>query len=132
MVYADWNVPGGAFLFGSKDQVPNIFYDGGGLVDQSGGNIIYVAGNYRLGAYGWLAGTTMEQHGTPNVGLFDQRAVFQWVQDYASLFGGDANQVSAWGESAGAGSIMHHLVANGGTQNPVNSSSRDSLFGSLT
>ncbi|KAL9088950.1 MAG: hypothetical protein Q9165_006007 [Trypethelium subeluteriae] len=87
---------GGAYLFGSKEQVPDIFYDGGGLVDQSEGSIIYVAGNYRLGAYGWLAGTTVEQQGTPNVGLLDQRAVFQWVQDYAHLFGGDKSQVSAW------------------------------------
>ncbi|KAF2230164.1 alpha/beta-hydrolase [Viridothelium virens] len=110
---------GGAYLFGSKEQVPDMFYYGGGLVDQSGGSIIYVAGNYRLGAYGWLAGTTMEQQGTPNVGLQDQRAVFQWVQDYAHLFGGDKSQVSAWGESAGAGSILHHLISNGGTQDPL-------------
>lgn len=99
--------------------MPDIFYDGGGLVDQSGGNLIFVTGNYRLGAYGWLAGTTMEQQGTPNAGLYDQRAVFQWVQDFAYLFGGDKSQVSAWGESAGAGSIMHHLVADGGSQDPV-------------
>ena len=116
---ADYSGLGGAYLFGSKDSLPDIFYDGGGVVDESGGNIIYVAGNYRLGAYGWLAGTTVEQQGTPNAGLHDQQAVFQWVQDYADLFGGDKSQVSAWGESAGAGSIMHLLVANGGTQDPV-------------
>lgn len=61
----------------------------------------------------------MEEQGLPNAGLYDQRAVLQWIQDYIHLVGGDPSQVSAWGESAGAGSIMHQLVAFGGTQNPL-------------
>lgn len=61
----------------------------------------------------------MEKEGLPNVGLYDQRAVFQWIQDYISLVGGDKKQVSAWGESAGGGSILHHLTAFGGTQDPL-------------
>lgn len=75
--------------------------------------------NNQLGAYGFLAGTTMEEQGLPNAGLYDQRAVLQWIQDYIHLVGGDPTQVSAWGESAGAGSIMHQLVAFGGTQDPL-------------
>lgn len=51
----------------------------------------------------------MEKEGQPNAGLWDQRAVHEWIQTYADLFGGDAKEVSVWGESAGAGSIMHHL-----------------------
>lgn len=73
----------------------------------------------QLGAFGFLAGTTMENEGLPNAGLYDQRAALQWIQDYIGLVGGDKAQVSAWGESAGAGSIMHHLVSNGGTQDPL-------------
>jgi len=61
----------------------------------------------------------MEEQGLPNAGLYDQRAVLQWIQDYIHLVGGDSSQVSAWGESAGAGSIMHHLVGFGGTQDPL-------------
>ena len=61
----------------------------------------------------------MEQQGLPNTGFYDQRAALQWIQDYISLVGGDPAQVSAWGESAGAGSIMHQLVAFGGTQDPL-------------
>ena len=61
----------------------------------------------------------MEEQGLPNTGFYDQRAALQWIQDYISLVGGDPTQVSAWGESAGAGSIMHQLVAFGGTQDPL-------------
>lgn len=61
----------------------------------------------------------MERDATPNLGLWDQRAALQWVQDYIHLVGGDKKQVSAWGESAGAGSIFHHLTAFGGTQDPL-------------
>ncbi len=61
----------------------------------------------------------MESEGLPNAGLYDQRAALQWIQSYISLVGGDPTQVSAWGESAGAGSIMHQLVSFGGTQNPL-------------
>ena len=39
------------------------------------------------------------------------------------LLGGDPTQVTAMGESAGAGSIMHHLVAEGGTLEPLFKSS---------
>lgn len=61
----------------------------------------------------------MESEGLPNAGLYDQRAALQWIQSYISLVGGDPSQVSAWGESAGAGSIMHQLVSFGGTQDPL-------------
>ncbi|KAL8917021.1 MAG: hypothetical protein Q9208_008196 [Pyrenodesmia sp. 3 TL-2023] len=112
---------GGAYIFGAKDQfsaaIP--FYDGMGLLQQSGGNAIFVSSNYRLGAYGFLAGSTMERDGLPNAGLYDQRAVLQWIQDHIHLVGGDKTKVSAWGLSAGGGSIMHHLTAFGGTQDPL-------------
>lgn len=58
----------------------------------------------------------MEKEATPNAGLWDQRAVLEWIQKYASLFGGDPENVTVMGESAGAGSIMHHLTAFGGKQ----------------
>ena len=61
----------------------------------------------------------MESDGLPNAGLYDQRAALQWIQSYISLLGGDPKQVSAWGLSAGAGSIVHHLVSFGGSQDPL-------------
>ena len=73
----------------------------------------------QLGAYGWLAGTMMEKEGVPNAALYDQRAALQWIQSYIHLLGGDPATVSAWGESAGAGSIMHQLVSFGGKKDPL-------------
>ncbi|KAK8216046.1 Alpha/Beta hydrolase protein [Phyllosticta capitalensis] len=113
-------IHGGAYVFGSKDALSAIgFYKGDGVVEQSGGKVIFVSGNYRLGAYGFLAGKTMEDQAVPNAGLWDQRAMAEWVQSYISLVGGDPENVNAWGESAGASSLLHHLIAQGGTLDPL-------------
>lgn len=80
-------------------------------MNASQAEVIYITGNYRLGAFGWLAGTTTGKQAVPNAGLYDQRLVFQWVQDFVHLVGGDKTQVPAWGESASASPILHHLIA---------------------
>lgn len=59
------------------------------MIKASGGNLVWVAGNYRLGAYGFLTGTTVEKEGVPNAGFWDQRAVLEWIQKYISLVGGE-------------------------------------------
>ena len=112
---------GGGYVLGSKNQLQPLlpFYDGSGLITQSGGNVIFVASNYRLGAFGFLAGSTMEKDGLPNAGLWDQRAALQWTKDNIALVGGNPNAVTAMGESAGASSILHHIVAQGGTLDPL-------------
>ncbi|KAI0104615.1 alpha/beta-hydrolase [Daldinia grandis] len=58
-------VYGGAYIFSSKDslQLGLPFYDGNGLISQSGNNMIFMAMNYRVGAFGFLVGTTMENEG---------------------------------------------------------------------
>jgi carboxylesterase type B len=61
----------------------------------------------------------LEQQGVPNVGLWDQRAAFEWVQKYIGDIGGEENQVTVMGISAGAGSILHHLIAEGGRKDPL-------------
>ncbi|KAI6368943.1 hypothetical protein MCOR25_004547 [Pyricularia grisea] len=114
-------IHGGGYLFGSKDafqpQFP--YYDGSGLIESAGGNTIVVVMNYRLGGFGFLAGTTVEKEGLPNAGLWDQRAAFQWVKDNIHAIGGDPNAVTAIGQASGAGSLMHHIVAQGGKLDPL-------------
>jgi carboxylesterase type B len=72
--------------------------------------------NYRTGAFGFLSGPTFQEDGTANAGLYDQRMALEWIQTYIHLFGGDRNRVTVFGGSAGAGSLIHQVVAFGGSQ----------------
>jgi carboxylesterase type B len=56
---------------------------------------------------------------TANAGLYDQRLALEWVQRYIHLFGGNPNRVTVIGESSGAGSIEHHIIAYGGSRKPL-------------
>ena len=58
---------------------------------------------------------------TPNAGLLDQRAAFQWVKQYINLFGGDANNVTILGQFAGGGSVMYHTTWLSGRNSSENS-----------
>ncbi|KAJ7342616.1 Alpha/Beta hydrolase protein [Mycena albidolilacea] len=63
--------------------------------------LIFVTFEYRLGQFGFLAGTPVHQSGQLNAGLLDQRAALEWVQTYIGNFGGDKSRVTIWGQSAG-------------------------------
>lgn len=109
---------GGGYTAGEKSA-----YSPAGLIRASQVNstqgIIFVSLNYRLGAFGWLAGPTLQSDGTANAGLYDQRLALQWIQDNIHTFGGDPNRVTVIGESAGGGSIMHQITAFGGLKGPA-------------
>ncbi|KAI0782411.1 cephalosporin esterase [Irpex lacteus] len=91
---------------------------GDDLVREAGGGIVVVTLEYRLGVFGFLAGQQVKQKGALNLGLLDQQAAFRWVQRNIHLFGGSPAEVTIWGESAGAGSVIQHLVAHGGNTQP--------------
>ncbi|OTA77502.1 hypothetical protein M434DRAFT_38634 [Hypoxylon sp. CO27-5] len=112
---------GGAFAFGSKNPTPQTapLYSGRALLRATSYKVIFIAGNYRIGAFGWLAGDYMQSIGQPNAGLYDQALLLKWVQKYVARVGGDKGHVSAWGESAGAGSILHHLIREDGNRDPL-------------
>ncbi|KAI9834035.1 MAG: hypothetical protein M1819_003320 [Sarea resinae] len=107
---------GGGYALGSKISngspigLLQTSFEGGGE------GAIYVAMNYRLAAFGWLAGPTLQSNGTANAGFYDQRLALEWVQTHIHLFGGDPGRVTAFGESAGGGSILHQITAYGGAQ----------------
>ncbi|KAK2624795.1 hypothetical protein QTJ16_005988 [Diplocarpon rosae] len=111
-------VGGDGFVIGEKNQ------DAATLIAQSqadgGEGVVFVSINYRLGIFGFLSGSTFnQQDGVSNAGLLDQRLAFEWVQKNIHLFGGDPARVTVMGQSAGAGSIMHHITAYGGTNGPA-------------
>lgn len=83
-----------------------------GLLRRGDGNFIYVTINYRIGAFGWLSGPTLQHDGVANAGLWDQRFALEWVQRNIHLFGGDPDRVTVAGESAGGGSILHQITVS--------------------
>ena len=99
---------GGSFSIGSGNDYP-------GDVMAATGNVIVVTVNYRLGPFGFLAlkGLQSEDsHGsTGNYGVLDQLAAIQWVHDNIAQFGGDPDNVTLFGESAGSFSICGHLAS---------------------
>jgi para-nitrobenzyl esterase len=98
---------GGAMVHGSAS-----LYPGGALSAQG---VAVVTVNFRLGRLGYFAHPALaaESPGDPrgNYGYLDQRAALQWVQRNIAAFGGDPQQVTIFGESAGGGSVLVHLVS---------------------
>ncbi|KAJ7614983.1 Alpha/Beta hydrolase protein, partial [Roridomyces roridus] len=105
-----WN--GGGFESGRTNKYPPE-----DLVLASTSPFIMATFGYRLGQFGFLAGTAVHDNGVLNAGLLDQQAALQWVQKYIANFGGNPGAVTIWGQSAGAASVVYHLVANAGNAN---------------
>ena len=72
-------------------------------------NIIVVSIAYRVGALGFLALGAPSAPG--NAGMFDQLMGLEWVQQNIKHFGGDPNNVTIFGESAGSVSVSLHLLS---------------------
>lgn len=105
-------IHGGGYQFGNISQ-----FDWTNFTQQAnngGKPVVVVSIQYRLGAQGFLAGEQVKENGLLNAGLLDQQFALQWVQQHIYDFGGDPCHVTIWGESAGGGSVMSQMLANGG------------------
>jgi len=87
-------IHGGGFSFGSGSRT-----DGTHLAKL--GNVVIVSINYRLGIFGYI----FIQDEIANLGQLDQITALQWVRDNIMLFGGDPNNVTIFGESAGGAAV---------------------------
>ena len=88
------------------------FFDGSALAKHG---VVVVTVQYRLGVFGFFAHSELTKespHQTSgNYGLLDQIAALRWVKDNIAAFGGDPNNVTLFGESAGAEDVGLLLVS---------------------
>ncbi|XP_074066913.1 general transcription factor 3C polypeptide 5 isoform X1 [Macrotis lagotis] len=95
---------GGAFLMGAghgANFLKNYLYDGEEIATR--GNVIVVTFNYRVGPLGFLS--TGDSNLPGNFGLWDQHMAIAWVKRNIAAFGGDPNNITIFGESAGGASV---------------------------
>ncbi len=102
-------IHGGGNTSGLKD-----IYDFSKMVKRH--DVIVVSINYRLGPFGWFTHPSIQdfQDGldkTSNFGTLDIIASLEWVQSNISLFGGDKNNVTIFGESAGGHNVFSLLAS---------------------
>lgn len=127
-------VHGGFFTAGAGSW---LIYNGRSLA--AGGDVVVVTINYRLGLLGFLNLDEVTKGRIPatgNEGLLDQVAALEWVRDNISWFGGDPDNVTIFGESAGAMSegvllampkargLFHKAILQSGAAHHVNSVER--------
>lgn len=102
-------IHGGGFFAGSSSSTA---YEGEGFAKQG---IVFVSFNYRLGTFGFLAHPELSKEsprGTSgNYALQDMVAALNWIKRNIAAFGGDPNNVTIWGESAGGTAVGLLMVA---------------------
>lgn len=100
---------GGGFTVGTSSLA---IYDGAALARKG---VVVVSANYRLGILGFMAHPALSKESpnrvSGNYGFLDQVAALKWVRENIAGFGGDPNNVTIFGESAGAVSVAAHLCS---------------------
>lgn len=103
-------VYGGGFMGGGTN-VPA--YDPSLLANDQ--QVIVVSMNYRMGLFGFYSHKSMRKNATQravgNVGLLDQVLALKWVKQHIAEFGGDADNITLFGQSAGGVSACLHLAS---------------------
>lgn len=98
-------IHGGGFISGGSATTT---YNGSAFAVEAGSVVVTI--NYRLGALGFLAHPALGE-GSGNFGLLDQRLALQWVKKNIAAFGGDPDNVTIFGQSAGSMSVCAHVVS---------------------
>ncbi|MBW8303215.1 MAG: carboxylesterase family protein, partial [Brevundimonas sp.] len=102
-------IHGGSLISGAASEA---IYDGAAFAGQG---VVLVSINYRLGALGWLAHPGLSAESPDNIsgnyGLMDQIEALRWVRRNIGAFGGDPDNVTIAGESAGALSVLYLMAA---------------------
>ncbi|QLR43111.1 carboxylesterase/lipase family protein [Enterobacter sp. RHBSTW-00994] len=99
---------GGGFTIGAGGLPP---YSGRALAQR---DVVVVTINYRLGHLGFFAHPALEgeeERVVHNFALLDQLAALNWVRDNIAVFGGDPHNITLFGESAGARSVLSLLAS---------------------
>lgn len=107
MVY----IHGGAYTSGdsSHTQIDS-------LVARTNDSVVVVSMNYRQNVFGFLGSSMLKGRSATDPGAFgnygidDQRMALTWVRDHIAAFGGDGNDITIFGESAGGNSVIQHLT----------------------
>jgi para-nitrobenzyl esterase len=97
-------IHGGAFVGGSSALYPLDYM-------AKSGDVVVVSMNYRLGIFGFTAHPAFDADHNGGYGLEDQRAALRWVKQNIAAFGGDPNNITIAGESAGAAGVCMHILA---------------------
>ncbi|KAE8150662.1 carboxylesterase [Aspergillus avenaceus] len=92
-------IHGGRFTLGGANSP---YYDGQVLADEQ--DVVVVTFNYRLNIFGFSGAPGLPQ----NVALLDQRLAVEWVHDNIAAFGGDPDQITIFGQSAGGTSVDYY------------------------
>jgi carboxylesterase type B len=100
-------VYGGGFTIGSSKQFS--IYDGRYMAQKH--DAIIVTSNYRLGVLGFLAAPGQKEDVRGNFGIKDQIAALEWTYRNIGNFGGNPDRITIFGQSAGATSVLIHLVS---------------------
>merc|ERR1712168_1437179 len=101
---------GGGFIAGGSmgaNFLDNYLYSGQEIADR--GDVIVVTLGYRVGTLGFLS--TGDESMPGNYGLWDQHAAIAWVHRNIQAFGGDADNITIFGESAGGASVNFQIVS---------------------
>jgi para-nitrobenzyl esterase len=99
-------IPGGAFVYGAGQLQ---LYNGSRLA--ANGDVVVVNVTYRIGVFGGFELGSLGAGFDDNLCLRDQIAALGWVRENIAAFGGDPDQVTVFGESAGATSVLALLAS---------------------